>query len=115
MVLPELEKKSLESMCEYYSIKNDNQHRALDDVKATIDLFNNLKNDFYLTKKESFKLYPLAFKVKKIQKITNWQKNYLNDLLKYHKIIFSGSIDDLTMSEASRFIDKIILTHGMKQ
>ena len=49
MVLPELEKKSLESMCAYYSIKNDNQHRALDDVKATIDLFNNLKNDFYLT------------------------------------------------------------------
>ena len=114
MVLPQLEKKSLRSMCEYYGINNENEHRALGDVRATIELFNNLKKEFYFNKKESFKLYPLAFKIKKLQKITNWQKNYLNDLVKYHKIVFSGSIEDLTKSEASRLIDKIILTHGIK-
>ena len=114
MVLPSLEKKSLNGMCKYYSINNASEHRALGDVKATIELFKRLKNDFYKEKKESFNLYSLAFKIKKLQKITNWQKNYLNDLLKYHKITFSGSIEELTKSEASRLIDKIILTHGMK-
>lgn len=115
MLLPSLEKKSLKSMCEYYNIDNKSEHRAIGDVEATIKLFRLLKNDFYREKKESFKQYQLAFKIKKIQKITNWQKNYLNDLIKYHRIKFSGSIDELTMSEASRIIDKIILTHGYKQ
>ena len=115
MVLPNLEKKSLKAMCEYYKIDNKSEHRALGDVEATIKLYSLLKNDFYKDKKESFKERQLAFKIKKLQKITNWQKNYLNDLIKYHRIKFSGSIDELTMSEASRIIDKIILNHGGKR
>ncbi len=111
-LLPDMSSKSLASMCDYYGIVNVNAHRALDDVKATIELFYKLQDDFYIEKKESFKKILLTHKIKKLQKITNWQKNYLNDLLKYHKINFSGRIDELTMSEASKIIDKIILTKG---
>ena len=111
-LLPSIPSKSLANLCNYYGIINANAHRALDDVKATIDLFYKLQEEFYLEKKESFKKILLTHKIKKLQKITNWQKNYLNDLLKYHKINFSGRIDELTMSEASKIIDKIILTKG---
>ena len=111
-LLPDMPSKSLANMCNYYGIVNVNAHRALDDVKATIELFYKLQDEFYLEKKESFKKILLTHKVKKLQKITNWQKNYLNDLLKYHKINFSGRLDELTMSEASKIIDKIILTKG---
>ena len=111
-VLPELSSKSLKNLCNYYHIVNENEHRAFSDVKATIALFYELQNQFYSKQKESFKKSLLTYKVKKIQNITNWQKNYLNDLIKYHKIIFSGRIDELTMSEASKIIDKIIYDYG---
>lgn len=111
-LLPGVSSKSLSNMCQYYGIVNANAHRALDDVKATIELFYKLQEQFYLEKKESFKKILLTHKIKKLQKITNWQKNYLNDLLKYHKINFSGRVDELTMSEASKIIDKIILANG---
>jgi DNA polymerase-3 subunit alpha (Gram-positive type) len=115
MLLPNLEKKTLAAMCEYYGINNKSEHRAMADVEATVELFEKLKKDFYKDKKDVFKLYSLAYKVKKIQKITIWQKNYLNDLIKYHKIDFSGCVDELTMGEASRIIDKIILKYGIKR
>ena len=111
-LLPNLSSKSLKNLCKYYNIINENEHRALSDVNATIKLFYKLQDSFYKDKKESFKKSLLTYKIKKIQNITNWQKNYLNDLLKYHKIIFSGRIDELTMSEASKIIDKIIYTYG---
>lgn len=111
-LLPDLSSKSLKNLCKYYNIINKNEHRALSDVNATIELFYRLQDAFYKDKKESFKKALLTYKIKKIQNITNWQKNYLNDLIKYHKIIFSGRIDELTMSEASKIIDKIIYTYG---
>ena len=111
-LLPDVSSKSLKNLCKYYNIINENEHRALSDVNATIELFYKLQDSFYNEKKESFKKSLLTYKIKKIQNITNWQKNYLNDLIKYHKIIFSGRIDELTMSEASKIIDKIIYTYG---
>jgi DNA polymerase-3 subunit alpha (Gram-positive type) len=111
-LLPDVSSKSLANLCRYYSIENECEHRAIWDAKATIELFYKLQSQFYNDKKESFKKILLTHKVKKLQKITNWQKNYLNDLLKYHKINFSGRLDELTMSEASKIIDKIILTKG---
>jgi DNA polymerase-3 subunit alpha (Gram-positive type) len=72
----------------------------------------NLCNEFYSLNPEIFEPKPLWFKVKKIQSITNKQKNYLIDLIKYHKIENIKSIDLLTRNEASRMIDKIILENG---
>lgn len=111
-LLPDIASKSLENLCRYYNIENKSAHRAIGDVEATIDLFYRLQNQFIEDKKESFKQQLLTHKIKKLQKITNWQKNYLNDLIKYHKIKFVGRVDELTMSEASKIIDKIIYTYG---
>ena len=110
--LQDVSSKSLENLCKYYGIDNKSAHRAIGDVEATIELFYKLQNQFYKDKKQSFKQQLLTHKIKKLQKITNWQKNYLNDLIKYHKIKFVGRVDELTMSEASKIIDKIILTYG---
>jgi DNA polymerase III epsilon subunit family exonuclease len=47
----------LATLCQYYNIKNDNAHRAMSDVNATIELFNkiiSLKNIYvynYISKK----------------------------------------------------------------
>ena len=111
-LLPDLGSKSLGSMCGYYDIINQHAHRAFDDAKATALLYVSLCNEFYSLKPEVFDPKPLWFKVKKIQSITNKQKNYLIDLIKYHKIENIQSIDLLTRNEASRMIDKIILENG---
>ncbi len=111
-LLPGLESKSLGSMCSHYHIINENAHRAYDDAKATALLYVNLCNGFYQDRPEVFMPKPLWYKVKKIQSITNKQKNYLIDLLKYHKIECVQPIDTLTQNEASRMIDKIILEKG---
>ncbi len=111
-LLPHLESKSLANMCSYYNIINNNAHRAYDDAKATALLYVSLCNEFFSDKPEAFSPGPLWFKVKKIQSITNKQKKYLIDLIKYHKIENIQSIDSLTQSEASRMIDKIILEKG---
>ena len=111
-LLPDLGSKSLGSMCSYYNIINQHAHRAFDDAKATALLYVSLCNEFYTLKPEVFEPKPLWFKVKKIQSITNKQKNYLIDLIKYHKIENIQSIDLLTRNEASRMIDKIILENG---
>jgi DNA polymerase-3 subunit alpha (Gram-positive type) len=74
--------------------------------------------EFGEEKSEIFKVKELIYKPPKNQTITNKQKNYLLDLIKYHKINTQSvlnevsSIDDLTKSQASRLIDKIILNHG---
>jgi DNA polymerase-3 subunit alpha (Gram-positive type) len=111
-LLPDLESKSLGSMCRHYNIINQNAHRAYDDAKASALLYVSLCNEFYTQNPKVFEPKPLWFKVKKIQSISNNQKNYLIDLIKYHKIESIQSIDLLTRNEASRMIDKIILEKG---
>jgi DNA polymerase-3 subunit alpha (Gram-positive type) len=109
----ELESRSLESMCRYYNITNDHAHRAYDDAKATTMLYVKLCNDFFNSNPAVFRPKLLKYKTKKSQPITNKQKKALIDLLKYHKIdIVLQSIEGLTQSEASRWIDKIILERG---
>jgi DNA polymerase-3 subunit epsilon len=108
----DMESRGLESMCRHYNINNNHAHRAYDDAKATAMLYVNLCNDFYDENAEMFCPKPLIYKIKKVQAITNKQKKYLIDLLKYHKIEGIQSIDTLTQSEASRWIDRIILENG---
>lgn len=108
----ELPSKSLANMCLYYNIINKHAHRALDDARAAHELYSVLKKSFYDDNPRVFQTEALFYKIKKLEPITKKQINYLNDLLKYHKIEHEHSILDLTRSDASRLIDKIILSYG---
>lgn len=104
--------KSLECLCSHYGIINASAHRAYHDALATAKLYQTLGHFFYEAESRLFEPQPLAYKEKKVAPITNKQKVYLIDLLKYHKIEINSDIDTMTKSEASRTIDKIILHNG---
>lgn len=108
----ELESKSLSNMCKFYGIHNEHAHRAFDDAKAAYELYYKLKNNFEQKVPEYFIEEPLIYRLKKREPITIKQKNYLNDLVKYHKIEIIQPMTDMSKSEASRLIDKIILSYG---
>jgi exonuclease, DNA polymerase III, epsilon subunit family len=117
MLHQELESRSLGNMCKHYKINLENAHRAYHDATATCALYFRLAEEFGEASEEIFQAKPLYYKVTKMQAITNKQKNYLLDLLKYHKInkqyiLGELSVDALTKSQASRMIDSIILNYG---
>lgn len=105
--LPEAEKKSLDYLCEYFKIQREQNHRALDDAKATAALFQTLQDMFGQSGPEAFCPSPLKYKAKKQSPITSRQKNDLQELAACHKIDLKVEIDSLTKNEASRMIDKI--------
>ena len=111
-LLPDLPSKSLESLAAYYGIVNPSAHRAYADALTTAKLYQTLKHYFGEEHPEQFQAQRLLVKDKKVQPATKRQKEYLNELIKYHKISVSGNTDELTRSEASRLIDKIIFQHG---
>lgn len=115
----DLESRSLGALCDYYRLTNKSAHRAIEDSKVTFLLYQKLretmKNERSLDKSKIEKICepkPYFFKVKKDAPITKRQKNYLLDLLKYHKIDTVQTVENLTKSQASRIIDKIILEYG---
>ena len=111
-VLPELESRSLTSLCEYFQINGEQAHRAFHDALATHEVYKQLKKRAREGQERLFVPVPLLYKAKKQGPITNSQKAYLNDLVKYHKISLDVEIDSLTKNEASRKIDKIISEYG---
>jgi DNA polymerase-3 subunit alpha (Gram-positive type) len=108
----DLASRSLGAMCEHYHIVNEQAHRAYEDAKTCAELYLQMHDRFYSTNEDIFKDNPIYYKVKKEESITAKQKMYLNDMLKYHKINLEMPIEELTKSEASRLIDKIILKYG---
>ncbi|HBE85754.1 MAG TPA: DNA polymerase III subunit epsilon, partial [Lachnoclostridium sp.] len=54
----------------------------------------------------------LIYKVKKEQPASKRQKEHLQDLLKYHKIVLSVQTEYLSRNEISRITDKIIAQYG---
>lgn len=108
----DLTSRSLGAMCAYYGIVNEHAHRAYDDAKACARIYEMMVERFANDMPEIFAPKLITYKVKKVEGITNRQKMYLNDLVKYHKINLEMPIDELTKSDASRLIDKIILKHG---
>ena len=110
--LSTLTSRRLGALCEYYKIESGRSHRASDDAISAHLLYQKLKVDFESQTPELFKATPLIHNVKKQGQITQKQKDYLNDLLKYHKIRIDIEVDSLTKNEASRLIDKIILKNG---
>ncbi len=111
-VLPELESRSLTSLCEYFQINREQAHRAFHDALATHEVYEQLKKRAREGQERLFVPVSLLYKAKKQGPITNSQKAYLNDLVKYHKISLDVEIDSLTKNEASRRIDKIISEYG---
>ncbi len=112
VLLPELESRSLGSLCEYFLIDLTYAHRAYYDALATWSLYERLKERAVEGQEAYFAPKELLYKPKKQSSITEFQKAYLNDLVKYHRIELHVCVDGLTKSEASRMIDTIISEHG---
>lgn len=117
--LKNLPKKNLGALCEYYHVINPCAHRAYEDAKTAAVIYAKLHNDFAKDNPESFQPQDMKYKEKKKEPMTEKQKKYLIDLVKYHKIqdeVFLGDteafFDTMTKSEASRKIDEIILHYG---
>lgn len=118
-VLAQLPQKKLANLSEYYGIVNPRAHRAFEDAQTTAKVYLHMYEEFGKDAPELFLPREMQYKVKKVEPITIKQKNYLLDLLKYHKIqgeAFFGEkgkkIDDLTKSEASKLIDEVISHYG---
>lgn len=116
---PEMASRSLGSMCARYNLVNEAAHRAYEDARVTMQLYFAMCDQIERLpqgrKEEVWKLTdPVSchIKFKKQEPITQKQKNYLNDLLKYHKINRALELDNMTKSQASQAIDRIILEYG---
>jgi DNA polymerase-3 subunit alpha (Gram-positive type) len=112
LCLPELPSRALDKLAAHYEIPQEQHHRAFDDALTTARLYERLKEEFSEKRPDLFEASPLIFKVKKEGPVTNSQKVYLRDLLKYHKIDSDVKIEMLTKNEASRMIDRIISSYG---
>lgn len=111
-VLAELPGRSLDRVAAHYGVLQEHHHRALDDAITASRIYACMAEEFSAQRPELFEPSPLAFKLKKETPITNSQKGYLRDLLKYHRIENSVKIETLTKNEASRMIDGIISQYG---
>ena len=106
--LKNLESRKLDYLCAYYGIEDKEHHRAYNDAGVTVELYKKLA-DLYEKEKDSvFIPVKMQYKPKKASPITPRQKTYLTDLIRYHRLEFNENIN----TEASRWIDKILSTHG---
>ncbi len=110
--LPQLEKKSLDYLCDYYGILRTARHRAFEDAAANQLLYEILEKEFSEKEPGLFKKKELQCKVKRQTPATPRQKNYLKDLTEYHRIVLDVPIEQLSRSEASRLTDQIISQYG---
>lgn len=110
-VLPDIEKRSLEYLCNYYKIETKQSHRALEDAKAAYQLYQILK-ETYSSEKAVFQPATMDSKRKKQEPVTEAQKKYLQALLNYHHLTLPVPAAQLSKSEASRRIDEIIRDFG---
>jgi DNA polymerase-3 subunit alpha (Gram-positive type) len=111
-VLPDIPSRTLPAMCAHYQVDPGNSHRALDDALAAHEVLWKMWEEFKESDPGAFVTEQMAYACKKQSPITKSQKGYLNDLLKYHRIEANVCIENMTKSEASRMIDRIILEHG---
>lgn len=117
----DLPSRSLEAMCAVYGLHNKSAHRALEDASVTMELYFAMMESFQKsgqcsqTIQRSCQPKSYEYRVTKEQPITIRQKNYLLDLVKYHKIDKVQTIENLTKSQASRMIDQIIFKYGKMQ
>ena len=108
--LPELEHRSLGYLCGYYKIEHQ-AHRALNDARATEELFLRLTEDFYDADSSGSALFrpqPLTAHVKRDIPASRHRKEQLYRLMTQHKITLDVDVERLSRSEADRLIDKIL-------
>lgn len=111
-VLPDLPSRSLGALCEHYQVINASAHRAYHDALATAKIYQLMAYYFEADHPKVFQPVPLEFKVRKIQPATDKQKTYLKNLLAYHSIQMDINLQEMTKSEMSKVIDRIILQYG---
>ena len=111
----DLESKSLGVLCEHYEIVNQAAHRAYHDALATAKLYQCMAHYYEAQDEKLFAPIQLMFKQKKVQPITKKQMDYIASLCKYHDLCPDKCLEEMTRSEASKFIDSIISEHGMIQ
>lgn len=118
--LPELESRSLGYLCEYYQIPHK-AHRALEDAKATVLLYEKLVSQFGSAETErDFQPQKLIYSAKRDTPATKAQIERLYKLLDKHKIKSEdmpagvpGELPkEMTRSEASRYADLILAKFG---
>lgn len=114
--LTDLESRSLSALCKYYGIRHS-AHRALHDVRATVQLYQKLAEQFYEKEnaegdKNLFLPKKLCCQAKRDTPITKPQKEQLYKLVDKHKLIIDYDIEKLTRSEASRRIDRLLAEYG---
>lgn len=107
--VPELRSKSLTSLIAHYGINREIAHRAYHDALATYELYLIFKEQYMNEfNKEYFLPKALFWKPKKSSPITPKQKSFLTSLIRKHNMFNNIQVDQLTKSEASRYIDQIL-------
>lgn len=110
-VLPELEHKNLDVLCEHFNIDPGHSHRAYDDAVSASCIYMEM---YKIKPEDSGFEFPiqLIYNAKKDSPITAAQIKYLSALALQHGVTFSTPIDKMTKSEASRNIDNILSEFG---
>lgn len=111
--LPELEKRTLDYLVEYYDIYRVTNHRALEDAKATNILYRCLCTEFEEEKFENaFRAKEMQYQAKKQTPATKRQQEYLKKLVKFHGIEMPEGYEAFTRSEMSRVTDRLLSQYG---
>ena len=115
-LLPVDQSKKLSSLCEFFGIERQREHRALDDAMETWKVFEELirlaKTRPEVDMEKLFAPRPLTYQAKKQTLATSRQVQRLKEYREKHKIYDPIEWDNLTRSEASRILDKYVLIHG---
>ena len=111
-LLPGEQKKTLQDLCDYFGIRRERRHRALDDARAAMELYEIFEASHEAAYPKLFVPEPLIYRAKKQQPATLRQKNHLKELAAYHQLTINVPWESLTKNEASRQIDRIIATYG---
>lgn len=110
VLCPELPNKKLETVVAHFGLTNERAHRAFEDARVTVEVYRCLKA---MNKEpELFSPVPMYFKAKKTEPMTQKQRSFLSAILKYHQLEEKYSMENLSKSEASRLIDKLLLAYG---
>ena len=118
-LLPVEQPKRLDALCEYFGIVRSRAHRALDDAVETWKVYECLvelakkRTDMSSAQAEElFTPKPLTYRAKKQTPATAHQLQRLREYRDKHHITDAVEWENLTRSEASRMMDRYVLTYG---
>ena len=112
--MPPANKKNLASACAFYRVEQVQAHRAEADAVSAHLLYQRMLAGHGGERQELFVPKPLIYRAKREQPATKRQKEYLQDLIKCHRIDVTVQIESLSRNEASRMIDQILSQYGRK-